>query len=569
MLAIVLLLALSLRASAYCGDDICGSGESCDNCVWDCGVCDDTEGSGGGVVVQSPVQKTVSIWDGGPSHINCNLSYSSYISSAGINTSVRFRILNPSGSSTGAFRLTLSSSLGWFAPKNLTYALPPDGYTGSGMPYWDMPPLGPGESTEIFFLAKGSVGLINMISVGAEPLMRWQGGCSRFVPYSGTGLNQNISQYLDSLNVSQNARVYFLRNGMALAHLEGNGSFAAFSVNDTNVTVIDDGSTIGALVSDYAAAASSSSADTSKPFSVLSYSRQLKAGAEKSCMMITGMDKFNCTDRTTCRYACASVPACWYVGQVGWPFIDCLLAYRISVDSANAALDRAVNSSYSFSQAPSLDAADEALSDIKGLNRYETAVIYQPIFTTYNFCPPPEYALPQMIDARRQLLDYMEGNCVQAEKARMISESVAIAPGLKAAEEAAAARAAAEALAAAQALANITNASMNASANATMNASANVTGPPASITANATGNVTVGQNASGNATAMQNISGANATIPAHPAANATMNQTTGNASANKTVAAQAEEEPVPCPVPGLLSAALVLCVISLHYRKKG
>jgi|GEM_PF-4137275 len=561
-------------SAAVCGNDICESGESCSNCIWDCGVCNDSGGITPGVIT-GPTAKTVSVPEGsGAGYITCPVSYSSYTSSGGINTTVRFRVLNPSGSSTGAFRLTMSSSLGWFVPKNLTYALPPDGYASDGSPYWDIPPLGRNESTEIFFTAKGSVGLVSQINLNAAPLARWQGGCSRFAPAPGMMLGQNISGYLDSLNRSQGVTSYFESSGMSLAHLEKNGSFAVFRVGAGNVSVVTDPVAIGLLVAQYAAAASQpSTADTSKPYAIVSFSRQKKAAAESQCLAITGMDKHECVDRPTCRLACAAVPACWYVGQVGWPFIDGMLTYKIGLDAANAALGRAENSSLAFSQSPSYSGADAALSDIEALNKYETTVIYHPIFTTYNFCPPPEYAIPQMIDARRQLLNYMDENCVQAQAGRMTSESAAIAPGLRLAEDAAAARAAAEALASMAANASACgNLGINGSANMTPNGSSN-----ASMCGNATVNATANQsalnatvngtantkgNASGNATVKVNASTGNAT-------QAVQNASPANVTVTIPVPGELARINQYCPATGaLLSGFVVLAILSQKGRKR-
>jgi len=513
----------SLSAST-CGDDICSTGEDCDNCIWDCGVCNDTEGSGGSLIGTKPAPKTVRIWDGVSGYHDCPLSYSSYVFSGGINTSVRFRILNNFSTSTGPFRLSLSSSLSWFVPKNITFSFGPDGYTYDGKPFWDVPGLGPNESTEVSFTVNGSVGLIDKINVNANQLARWTGGCKYFVPVSGASLAQNITGYLDWINQSQNVTIYYENENQILTHLEGNHSFAVFGIYSTNVTPILDRNAIERTVSVYTKAASPRpSTNTSKPFEILNYSRTLKQGPEKSCMMITGMDRFNCTDRTSCRYACASVPVCWYIGQIGWPFIDTLLDYRKTIDKANETLDRAINSSLLFSQSPSYGTASAALYDLKSLNRVETAVAFHPLFTKYNFCPPPEYAIPQQIEAKRQLLDYLEENCVKQQESRMVNESFAIAPKLKAAEPK-------------PLPVNVSsNACINQTTNMTGNFTANMTGNiTCNLTANATANIT--GNATGNMTANVTTN-VTANVTTNMTANATTNATsnfTGNATGNVT-----------------------------------
>jgi hypothetical protein len=180
-----------------------------------------------------------------------------------------------------------------------------------------------------------------------------------------------------------------------------------------------------------------------------------------------------------------------------------MLDYRKTIDKANETLDRAINSSLLFSQSPSNGAANATLNDLKSLNRAETAVIYHPLFTTYNFCPPPEYAIPQQIEAKRQLLDYQEENCAWLQQGRIVNESVAMSKALKTAES------------------DFLNRTMNVSANITANATGNAT---TNVTANVTGNATV--NVTTNITA--NVT-ANVTI------NATINVTsnvTSNATAN-------------------------------------
>jgi len=509
ILIVAFLFALIELSAATCGDDVCGSGENCSSCIWDCGVCNSTEGSGGGSIGTAPAPKTVSIWDGISGYHKCPLSYSSYVSSGSVNTSVRIKILNNYSSSTNAFRLSLSSSLSWFVPKNITFSFGPDGYTNDGKPFWDVPGLGPNESTEVSFVVKGSVGLVDRINVTSSPLERWPGGCKYFVPISVATMEQNITKYLESINQSQDIIIFYTNGNLILTYLKGNSSFAVFGIYGTNVTPVSDNNSIEATVSAFLKAASPTpSTDPSKPFQILNYSRILKQGPEKNCMMITGMDKHNCTDRTSCRYACASVPVCWYIGQVGWPFIDAMLDYRKTIDKADIELDRAINSSLLFSQSPSNGAANATMNDLKSLNRAETAVIYHPLFTTYNFCPPPEYAIPQQIEAKRQLLDYQEENCAWQQQGRIVNESVAMSKALKTAES------------------DFLNRTMNMSANITANATGNVT---TNITANATGNASA--NVTGNAT-VNVTTNMTANVTANVTSNVTSNAT-ANASSNQ------------------------------------
>lgn len=51
MALLLMLLHISGTAradSGYCGDDICGTGETCSNCNWDCGICPNETGTAEG-----------------------------------------------------------------------------------------------------------------------------------------------------------------------------------------------------------------------------------------------------------------------------------------------------------------------------------------------------------------------------------------------------------------------------------------------------------------------------------------------------------------------------------------
>jgi hypothetical protein len=75
-------------------------------------------------------------------------------------------------------------------------------------------------------------------------------------------------------------------------------------------------------------------------------------------------------------------------------------------------------------QQPNYENAKKAFDSMVTLNRAETTVIFHPLFTSYGFCQPAEYSMPQQIEARRQVLQYLEDNCLYGEKERIISESL-------------------------------------------------------------------------------------------------------------------------------------------------
>jgi subtilisin family serine protease/uncharacterized membrane protein YgcG len=353
-------------------------------------------------------------------------------------TTFRFKIYNQHNSSTAAFRMWLDSEMSWFEPKNLTYALQPDGYTKEGWPYWNIPPIGFNESTEISFVVNRRVGLPDMINVNTEEISKWSGVCSYLKGgiHSSTFSVQNksaakiITEFLQIYNQSQNITIYHKQNvseqsSRYLVYLAQLQVFGVFGINETGAYVVSDKKIISEIVSDYISSSSpNSSANTSKPYEIMKHARELKAAPEKSCMVITGMDRFPCKDRDSCLYACFSVPVCSMIGQAGWSFIDTLLDYKKSIDYTNDVLDDAVDATSVFAQQPTYEHAQNALGLMHTLNTAETKVIFHPLFTSYGFCQSPEYGMPEQIEAKRQLLDYSAAKCLYGEKERIVNESM-------------------------------------------------------------------------------------------------------------------------------------------------
>lgn len=431
---ILLLSGRSFAADPYCGDDVCSAGESCDNCKWDCGVCDDEEeGSSGRHIGVAPPKKTVSIFNG-EGYFNYPIDSSTYTKSGENATTVRLRMKNPYAFSTGAFRLRLEAAASWFYPKNFTFMLDPDGYAQNVWPYWDVYSLEPNESIEIAFIVDQKIGSAGLINARAEPLSRW-GECAYFVP----GISGNataVSAYLSSLNQTEDVTLYFEQkkeNASLVLALVGS-DFGVFRINNSNVSVVSDNSTIEKLVSDFIAANTPEpTVDASEPYDILEKSEEVKRGPQDRCFQITGMDQYRCIDRESCFYSCFSVPVCSYIAT-GWEFIDTVQDYRKTIDAADSSLNRSLDSAYSFNIAPSFDSASVALEGMLDLNKAETKVVYHPLFTVYNFCPPADYAIPQQIEARRLLLDYLDENCLYGKEAEIINQSKQLAARLGAIE---------------------------------------------------------------------------------------------------------------------------------------
>jgi hypothetical protein len=108
--------------------------------------------------------------------------------------------------------------------------------------------------------------------------------------------------------------------------------------------------------------------------------------------------------------------------------------YKKTVDSTDFKLNKSLNSADAFKKAPSYDSATSALNDMKELNKAETKVFYHPLFTVYNFCEPADYAIPQQIEARRVLLDYLDENCLFGEENGIINQSIKLGEKLNALE---------------------------------------------------------------------------------------------------------------------------------------
>jgi hypothetical protein len=388
-------------------------------------------------VVSQNISQNISIDSTGTSQVFLHPVFSSSYIAANENLSTfRFKIKNPFDSPTEPFRLSLSSNFSWFQAAGFTYALEPDGIIDNS-PYWDIPPIMPDESVEISFDVKSRVGFSERIAMEIKKLDRWGAQCRYLVPYSGKNSTASaIGDFLSSINKTQNITVYYEAevNGTSrlLAYLHDYGVFAAFEAdynkNGTyNVTALSDTQAISELVSAYASAATpAQQANYSSVTSVLKYTQNLKQNPETSCKILTGLENYPCTDRETCRLACYAVPVCYSIGQGGWAFIDTIMDYKDSIEYADSAFEAAIGSSEAFAARPSYENAGDALDEMLALNRAETTVIYHPLFTSYGFCPPAEYGLPQQLEAKRELLDYRETACLEGKKQMIIDDAVKV-----------------------------------------------------------------------------------------------------------------------------------------------
>lgn len=429
-------------ADPYCGDDICSPDESCDKCRWDCGVCEPLEdegGSGGGLIGVAPKKKNVTIFNG-QEYLDYPIEASTYSKSGENATTIRLSMVNPYSSSTGAFRLHLEATASWFDPKNFSYALDPDGYTKDGWPYWDIYPLEQNESIEIAFLTQGIIGSTSLIDIKAQPISRWGTKCSSLLPDVLAKTNATadaIARYIFSLKETRDVTLYFEKKeaNTTLALVLIGSDFGVFKINNTNVSAVSDNDTIAGLVRKYVSSRSpGTTVNVSKPYEIIEYSKNVSAGPQKSCFLITGMDRNKCVDRTSCFYSCFSVPVCSYIAN-GWEFIDTMHDYKETVDAADKKFNKSLESTYAFKKAPSYDLATTALEDMEELNKAETKVFYHSLFTVYNFCQPADYAIPNQIEARRILLDYLDENCLKGEEKKIINQSIQFASKLEVVEK--------------------------------------------------------------------------------------------------------------------------------------
>jgi hypothetical protein len=348
-------------------------------------------------------------------------------------TAYTFKSLNQLDTPTTGFRLWLSGGFDWFNPKDFTYAFQPDGYDGYS-PYWDLPPILPNESMEVSFSVGRLVGLPESIDVRTEPLSRWNGTCAYLKPYNSSASVFYIQDFLNRTNRSQGITIYYDDGGQVLARLEGYKSFAVFTINGYHVEPISDAGTIREIVDAYTSASKPSEArgNVSALYQALLLTADLKERPESECYKLTGMERYPCVDRKSCMFACFSVPVCSALGQSGWSFMDTLLDYNRSVVDANAKLRSAISSSKAFSKGPTHSSAMKAFDDLVALNRAETKVVFHPLFTSYGFCEPAKYGIPQQTSARRELLDYLASTCLDGESERIVNESLKAAPLLAA-----------------------------------------------------------------------------------------------------------------------------------------
>lgn len=345
-------------------------------------------------------------------------------------TTYYFRTYNNYSTPTTAMRIYLSSSLGWFDPKNFTYALAPDGIMNDS-PYWDLPPISPNESMELSFVSQGITGLPSAITMNAEPLDRWPAECSHLVPYGPTTVAASVSDYLASTNNSQNISVYYEENAsgsvLSLVHLDALGTFGVFEDNGSGARAVDDGQMVSEVVSDYISMASPKypfQENVSDPYDALLESNRLKTASESECLRITGLDRFPCYDRQSCLYACSSVPLCSGVEESGWAFIDTLLDYWRDINKTGIELDSATESSRQFADNASYQSASLALDDLVSLDKAETSLIFHPLITQYGLCQVPDYGLPGQLGARRTVLDYLQYSCLSGQRGRLVNESM-------------------------------------------------------------------------------------------------------------------------------------------------
>ncbi|MFH1520735.1 MAG: hypothetical protein ABID61_03760, partial [Candidatus Micrarchaeota archaeon] len=362
---------------------------------------------------------------------NHSLYSSSYIKSDENITTYKFKTLNIYNTTTYPYRLWLNSDFTWFEPHNFDYALEPDGISGK-KPYWDFPPLNPNESMEISFIVNGRVGLAENIGVETQTIDKWIGQCDKLKPVNGSYKSSTslIQGFMNSLNRSQKIVVYYEQNYGAgkrvLAYLEEYESFAVFKIG-LNVSAISNKTIISTVVNEYLTAISplnKTGINTSKPREMIIKSKELKKQPEVDCYRISGMDRFPCVDRDSCLYSCFSVPVCSSIGQSGWSFLDVLQDYNRSISKVNQVFESTSLATEMFSIQPNYETAQAALDSLIELNRAETIVIYHPLFTSYGFCQPPEYGMPEQIGARREILSYLEMNCLYGEKNNLIEQSI-------------------------------------------------------------------------------------------------------------------------------------------------
>jgi hypothetical protein len=393
------------------------------------------ESSGDPIGIAPPI-KNVTIFNG-QEYLDYPVDSFVYTETGKNTTSIRMKITNIYENSTKAFRLQLQSSASWFAPKEMEYSFDPDGFTKDEWPYWEVYPLEPNESIEVAFEVSAIIGSASLIDAKAETITRWSKSCKYPITEADDEIELSLEKYLFSLNYTGESKIYFTKNetNRTLVLALSDSELGVFRLNGTDVSVISDNDTIAAIVNEYIMTNSPDRTfNTSKPYELMKYSQNVSAGPERSCMIITGMDRNNCTNRESCFYSCFSVPVCSYIAT-GFDFIDTILSYKKSIDFANEKFNKSLDSSYEFKTDPAYFSAQAALTDLKELNKAETTVIFHPIFTTYNFCPPADYAIPQQMEARRILLDYINENCLYGEEEKIINQSLEFAALIKTLEE--------------------------------------------------------------------------------------------------------------------------------------
>ena len=357
------------------------------------------------------------------------LSSSSLTSKDGVST-FRFEIRNIYNSSTTPFRVSISSNLSWFDTGLFDYSVQPDGYLKNNSPYWDLPPLFPNESMELSFTINKKVGRPDKIEVTTESIDTWSNGCNSLLPIENTSY---------SLAFPDNTTIYYSKtintNKTFLVHLDYYNVFAVFVAKpqSSEVYLSSDVSIIKNVISSYVNLSASKVVAPKIDLRLFSRSiikgNQSKNESEFDCLALTGMDRYPCSDRESCRYACKSVNVCSQVAQ-GWDFIDTIYDYNQTRTDVNSQIDKSFDDASSFISSPSYYNTKKALDSLIQLNTVETELIYHGMFTSYGFCSSPDFSLPSQIEVKRQLITYLDSYCVYGEEDRIVNESLTAASKL-------------------------------------------------------------------------------------------------------------------------------------------
>jgi hypothetical protein len=144
--------------------------------------------------------------------------------------------------------------------------------------------------------------------------------------------------------------------------------------------------------------------------SLLSSFNTSRQPGEDDCRVLTGTDKYPCTDRLSCQQACYAVTSfCQPVALgSGWAFLDEILAFSDSTRKLDEYATQSDPLFEKFSKSKSLSDLDALLELVTDVNIETTGINQNGLFSDYSFCRPVDYDMTSILKAQKAIFDAKE-----------------------------------------------------------------------------------------------------------------------------------------------------------------